>query len=40
MDIQQIDNEINIQLELLKEKVKLIELKEICEFKLDEAHEN
>jgi hypothetical protein len=37
MNLNQIDNEINKQLELLKEEVKLIDLKEICEFKLEEA---
>ena len=37
MKIEQIDKEINKQLELLKDKVKLIELEEICEFKIDEA---
>jgi hypothetical protein len=37
MEFEQIDNEINIQLELLSDKVKQIELKEICEFKIDEA---
>lgn len=37
MIIEQIDKEITEQLELLKEKVKLIDLDEICEFKLDEA---
>lgn len=39
MHIESIDNEINRQLELLKEEVKLIDLQEICEFKLDEAAE-
>lgn len=39
MQIESIDNEINRQLELLKEEVKLIDLQEVCEFKLDEAAE-
>ncbi|MDT0295825.1 hypothetical protein ACFQ3R_11505 [Mesonia ostreae] len=37
MNIEQIDQEISKQLELLKEKVKVTDLKEICEFKLTEA---
>ncbi|WP_452226807.1 hypothetical protein [Lacinutrix cladophorae] len=37
MNITKIDEEINKQLELLKEEVKLIELEEICEFKLENA---
>ena len=39
MNIENIDNEINKQLELLKEKVEQIKLEEVCEFKLDEAGE-
>lgn len=39
MNIHKIDTEINKQLELLKEEVKLVEFNEICEFKLDEAAE-
>ena len=37
MNLEQIDIEINKQLELLKNEVKLIDLEEICEFKIDEA---
>jgi hypothetical protein len=37
MNLQKIDSEINKQLELLKEEVKLIDLEDICEFKLDDA---
>lgn len=38
MDIKSIDDEINRQLEFLKQEVKLINLQEICEFSLDEAN--
>ena len=37
MDIQKIDKEINNQLELLKDEVDSIKLKDVCEFKIEDA---
>lgn len=39
MNIQKIDEEINKQLEVLKNEIKSVELEEICEFKLENAGE-